>query len=68
MSIQPVEPDSLAAPQLAGKAAESFLEIAGRTPAERIRAALLEKLRLTEEQLQNMDPDARKAIRRSDAG
>ena len=42
--------------------AEEFLKYAQMSPAERIRAAILEELGITEEELEAMDPEARKAM------
>jgi hypothetical protein len=42
--------------------ADDFLEYARMTPAERIRAAVLDELGITEEELENMSPEARKAM------
>lgn len=42
--------------------AEEFLELAQKSPAERMRDLILGKMRLTEEQLQAMDAESRKKI------
>ncbi|WP_149537663.1 hypothetical protein [Siccirubricoccus phaeus] len=41
---------------------EEFLEFARMTPAERMRAAMLAEMGLTEEELKNMPPEKRAAI------
>lgn len=43
-------------------ARDEFLDYARMTPAEKMRAAMLAKLGVTEDQLKSMDADARKAI------
>jgi hypothetical protein len=43
-------------------AEEKFLDYAKKTPAEKLRASLLAGAGVTEEQLQSMSPDQRKAI------
>lgn len=46
----------------AKSARDEFLDYAKMTPAEKMRAAMLAKLGVTEDQLKSMDADARKAI------
>lgn len=43
-------------------AEQKFLDYAKKSPAEKMRAALLASAGVTEEQLQSMSPDQRKAI------
>lgn len=43
-------------------ARDEFLEFAQMTPAERMRAAMLQRLGLKEEDLEGMSADARKAV------
>ncbi|GGE51936.1 hypothetical protein GCM10007276_31270 [Agaricicola taiwanensis] len=45
-------------------AKEEFLDYARMTPAERMRDAILKELGLTEEDLEGMEPEARKAMKR----
>ena len=54
---------SKSAEQIAAKSpAEDFLEYARMTPAERIRASILDEMGITEEELEQMGPEERKAI------
>ncbi len=46
----------------AGSAEEEFLKIARMTPAERLHAAMLAKLGLTEEEFAKLDPKQQAAI------
>lgn len=43
-------------------AKDEFLKYAAMTPAEKMRAAMLAKLGVTEEELKAMEPEKRKAI------
>ena len=49
-------------PPVARSPAEEFLALAEKSPAERMRALILGKMGLTEEQLQAMDAEDRKKI------
>lgn len=46
----------------AKSARDEFLDYAKMTPAEKMRAAMLARLGLKEEDVKAMDPDARKAV------
>jgi hypothetical protein len=52
--------DGAAAPQKSAK--DDFLDYAKMTPAQKMRAAMLGKMGLTEEQLKAMDPKERQKI------
>lgn len=45
--------------------ADEFLEYAKKSPAERIRAAILEELGITEEELEAMPAEAREAMEKT---
>jgi len=63
LSGLPAAGGSAAANQIGARTpADDFLEYARMTPAERIRAAILDELGITEEELENMSPEARKAM------
>ena len=44
---------------------EEFLAYARQSPAERIRAAILEEMGISEEELETMSPEARSAIEKA---
>lgn len=48
--------------QLGKSVEEQFLEYAQMTPAERLRASILEQMGLSEDEIKNMDGQARKEI------
>ena len=44
---------------------EEFLEYARQSPAERIRAAILEEMGISEDELEAMSPEARAAVEKA---
>jgi hypothetical protein len=63
LSGLPAASGSAAGVQLGPKSpADEFLEYARMSPAERIRAGILDELGLTEEELEAMSPEERKAM------
>lgn len=56
---------SSAAEKLNKSAADEFLEYAKQSPAERIRAAILQELGITEEELEAMPAEARDAMEKT---
>jgi TPP-dependent pyruvate/acetoin dehydrogenase alpha subunit len=63
MSGLPATGGSAAGSQIGARTpADDFLEYARMTPAERIRAAILDEMGITEEELEAMDPEERKAM------
>ena len=57
------KPVSGSAKAASGKTAEAeFLDFVKKTPAEHIRDAMLQKMGLTQEEFDRMDPEAKRAV------